>query len=199
MSSDQCHESVASLIGHLEVLSPGPITDTLTLEKLLADIWDLLDGSSEGGMSWYKLIGRIKDPIWYMPHLRFTIERHGAVAQGSSRAELQHWVVNPYDQVAQIDSFSTQQLNEMSKSLTKPELTAMALLVKNAIVGCKQVDFLDWLSKTKFRIAVSELIPTTNKQTTAGRRKRLRISIKDELQPLGWNETSPNHWSRGRS
>src|SRR5438445_9081548 len=37
---------------------------------------------------------RAEDLLWKPPFLSFTIERHGATVLGSSRAELQDWMVN---------------------------------------------------------------------------------------------------------
>ena len=44
-------------------------------------------------MAGYKICGRTENVEWNPPFLKFTIERHGAMMFGSSRAELQHWSV----------------------------------------------------------------------------------------------------------
>ncbi len=59
------------------------------LEGLLARAWHLLQGGGDEDMAGYKIIDRPEGLRWEPPHLRFEIERHGAmVAGGSSRAEI---------------------------------------------------------------------------------------------------------------
>jgi len=41
-----------------------------------------------------KLLGRMEEVLWSPPDLTFSIERHGAAALGSSRAELQEWMID---------------------------------------------------------------------------------------------------------
>lgn len=197
-SRKQFAERITTLIEHLASLPTDAVETTAIFEKLLADIWDELGGSSDGGMAGYKLHGRIETAIWEPPHLRFTIERHGGTALGSSRAEIQRWVVNLQDREACMESAGYRQLVPRSRSLSKKDVEVKTEVVKDAVITHRPADFLEWSTEgTKFKIVVSKLIPATNKQTTASRRKRLRKALREELEPLGWHETSANRWSRG--
>src|SRR3990172_4427109 len=87
--------NAGALRAFLTSLPPGRVREeTLDkLEHLLVDSWDELDGSHLEGMRAYKLVGRMEEVEWRPPTLSFTIERHGGVMYGSSRAELQEWYV----------------------------------------------------------------------------------------------------------
>ena len=58
------------------------------VEMLLADCWDRLSGGRREGMRGYKLVGRTEDMSWWPPTLTFGLERHGALVNGSTRAEV---------------------------------------------------------------------------------------------------------------
>jgi hypothetical protein len=45
-------------------------------------------------------VSRAEELSWNPPILSFTIERHGATARGSSRAELHEWTVNLHEGTA---------------------------------------------------------------------------------------------------
>ena len=59
----------------------------------LAECWDHLTGSAEGGMTAAK-VWRCEDLSWTPPILSFQIERHGGVVLGSKRAEMQTWTID---------------------------------------------------------------------------------------------------------
>jgi hypothetical protein len=61
---------------YLNVTPPGPITDTGTLARLLADAWGEFSGD-HGGIIPAKHLSRMKDVGWNPPLLPFIIERHG--------------------------------------------------------------------------------------------------------------------------
>ena len=78
---------------YLDSVPFGAITDTDTLIPLLKNAWQEFDGSDRCGMKNDKLT-RIENARWDPPCLEFTIERHGGTVLGSSRGELQHWMIN---------------------------------------------------------------------------------------------------------
>ncbi len=78
---------------HLKNLDSGPVQETTQLERLLAKVWDDLDGD-QGGMTGHKLIRRMEHVEWHPPLLTFEIERHGGTVIGSTRADLKRWTVN---------------------------------------------------------------------------------------------------------
>ena len=73
---------------YLDRQPPGAVTEPDELVGLLSASWDRFDGSGEAAMAHYKL-DRMKNVRWDPPTLTFEVERHGAVAMGSSRAERQ--------------------------------------------------------------------------------------------------------------
>jgi len=78
---------IDNLKEYLKSTTPGALTDSGVLERLLADCWDELSGASAGGMHGWKLLGRMEHVHWNPPVLSFTIERHGGTPLGSTRAE----------------------------------------------------------------------------------------------------------------
>ena len=49
---------------------------------------------------------------------------------------------------------------------------------------------IEWNSDTQVRVLISKVIPETNKQTTAARRKRFRKKIEELLFSNRWKTTS---------
>lgn len=84
---DQSRECSRNLRNHLFTLPKGKISDVSTVESLLAEVWDEFVGDY-GGLAGYKICGRLEELEWDPPILSFTIERHGTMKYGSSRAEL---------------------------------------------------------------------------------------------------------------
>ena len=78
---------------HLKSLPAGLVSETDTLEKLLARCWDEFSGGDEQAMEAYTLIGPLEDVNWTPPNLTFVIERHGASVYGSARAEPHKWTL----------------------------------------------------------------------------------------------------------
>ena len=85
--------AVKQLKGLLTALPPGEVAVPGALIALLAGCWHELDGGAAEGMKTSKL-ARMEDVRWESPILSFQLERHGALALGSTRAELQVWSVD---------------------------------------------------------------------------------------------------------
>jgi hypothetical protein len=60
---------------------------------------DAKRGADETAMEGWK-VSRAEELSWNPPILSFTIERHGATARGSSRAELHEWTVTLHEGTA---------------------------------------------------------------------------------------------------
>ena len=84
--------SIDALCEHLAALPTGPV-DKDALLAVLGDAWEKFDGGDEHAMAAYKL-DRMEEPSWSPPFLCFDIERHGAIAMGSTYAEVQTWAVD---------------------------------------------------------------------------------------------------------
>ena len=83
---------------------------------LLQSCWDELSGSNYTKMEARKL-DRAETLKWNPPRLQFTIERHGAVLNCGSRAELQHWDVNLETGIASFEEGGYRQLDALSPRL----------------------------------------------------------------------------------
>jgi hypothetical protein len=74
-------------------LPPGEVAEAGPIAALLGGCWHEFVGADAERMDAGKL-GRMEDLRWEPPLLSFTIERHGAMSMGSTRAELQRWQVD---------------------------------------------------------------------------------------------------------
>lgn len=114
-----------SLQDFLLKLPPGPIGEIGELPALLAKAWESLIGTKSGGMRAEKLLGRIDSVAWNPPRLEFTIERHGATVEGSTRANLQNWVVDVERGTADLRGSGTRQVRR-----SQPRLDIAILVVE---------------------------------------------------------------------
>jgi hypothetical protein len=185
-------KALKNLKEYLFTLSPGPIRDVVILEGLLSEAWEEFE-DDYGGLSGDKIIGRLEEVKWYPPVLGFTIERHGAMKYGSSRAELQDWVLNVIDGTASYTVTGYRQVYKRSPALkTKP----LAEQIGKLIIERKETDMLQWYdNKTRVRIIIGEVIPEdTAKQTVVARRKRFRRDLTEYLSQYGWEQIRPNNY-----
>jgi hypothetical protein len=180
---------------YLATLSPGEISDMDKVERvelLLAEAWGQVEGPSGGGMTAHKIHKRLESIGWDPPLLSFTIERHGATMLGSSRANLQDWVVD-VDEGTSSYTTRRRQLYKMSPPLkTKP----LAEQIGRIIAKRQKSKKLKWSDdKTIVRVIIGKIIPDdTARQTVAGRRKRFRRDLTEFLQEYGWQEVRPNKY-----
>jgi hypothetical protein len=85
--------SIGDLRDLLGATTAGPIINIKPLLQVLKGCWHDFDGSDSSAMAGYKL-DRMERVSWFPPVLTFTVERHGGVMMGSTRAELQEWTVD---------------------------------------------------------------------------------------------------------
>jgi len=154
---------------------------------LLAACWHELKGSRVGGMTADKL-GRVEIFEWAPPFLTFTIERHGAYVNGSTRASVQHWEVDLEQGTATLVAEKRRQLDPMDKRLNvRPIAEALADAIERG-----EYDDRFRVSKTgNVRLNMDGLIPRTNNWTTSSRRKRLRAALAQVLTDRGWKGAIP--------
>jgi hypothetical protein len=154
---------------------------------LLAECWKELKGNGLGGMTADKL-RRVETFAWAPPLLTFTIERHGAYVNGSTRASVQHWQVNVEQGTAELTGEKRRQLDPMDKRLNvRPIAEALADAIERG-----EYDGRFHVSKTgNVRLNIGKLIPHTNNQTTSSRRKRLRAALTQTLTERGWKGPIP--------
>jgi hypothetical protein len=181
---------MTGLLDHLAMISPGPISDPATLERLLAARWHEFTGD-DGGMTGQKLLGRMEDVVWEPPILTFTIERHGGTVLGSTRAELQHWQVNLQEKTALIVNRGHRQLMPMAKRIYIKPLVDRIL---EAIRTGSESDLVSKDEDGKVAVKTTSIFPTGSavRMTLEGRRKRLREAVAGVLLKEGWQRLGPD-------
>jgi len=92
------------------------------LESRLAEVWDDLTGSDDEGMRSYKLRDRIEKPCWIKLVLSFSIERHGALKMGSSRASMHGCEVDLEKRTAAVWKGGYRQIEKMAKRINVVKL-----------------------------------------------------------------------------
>ena len=174
----------------LSTLPPGAIHGSTVIEKLLAHEWSGLTGSASGGMQADKLIGRAEQINWQPPYLTFSIERHGATVNGSTRAELQDWQIDISSWTVQIISTRRRQLRPIAKRIHVREDAAR---VADEILNNRPSPSLKRYPDGRVKVLISTIIPDDGfKQTVAGRRRRFRESLEDLLSDQGWIPAGTN-------
>ncbi len=183
MSND---DTLAQIQHYLATLKPGEVSynDVREVEALLSRCWDQLQGSGEGGMTAPKLRDRTEEMQWKPPMLSFNIERHGAMVNGSSRAEVQQWRIDLSRKIAELSAVRPRQKLPMDKRLDVKPLAAEIAAFINA---GREDQRLKWHGEGCVRVATGKVIPTTNKQTTNSRRKRFAAELESVLAPSGWH------------
>ena len=179
----------------LRTLASGPVRSRDEVSALLAAAWGCFPGSAETSMEPWK-VQRAENLRWEPPVLSFEIERHGGTVCGSTRAEIQRWEVNLETLRACYYSAGRRQLHPADKSLDTKRLASE---VADQIGRCGKVKYLQWLSESRVRVLVGVLIPATNRQTTAGRRKRFATQLQELLQACGWRRalgTAPHTYKK---
>lgn len=176
---------LAQIRDYLAMVRSGKVSDEQLheVERLLSSCWDVLGGSDGGGMTAHKLIRRTEEMEWKPPTLSFIIERHGALVNGSSRAEVQRWRVDLDHKTAQLLEVERRQKLPMAQRLdVKPIAAEIATLINDG----REDQRLKWRGTSCARVVVSEVIPATNQQTTSSRRKRFASELERLLVPFGW-------------
>ena len=175
----------------LQALPPGPIEDRATLIQRLTAVWDQLSGSSDQQTTTNKLY-RLEEPVWEPPQtLRFRLERHGGTVLGSTRADVHVWAVDIATGTARIEKRTYRQLIPRDKPL---KVKPLADAVAKAILFNLDHPAVQRRPNQTVKIDIGLLIPSTNQATTAGRRKRFRKALAEQLAEYRWTEYQANYW-----
>lgn len=150
----------------------------------MAAAWPHLQGSEDGGMEAYKLLGRLEDVRWKPPLLTFAIERHGPTALGSTRAIVQHWQVDLDKQEAVLVDERRRQVYPMAPRVDVRKLAQD--LAQAVVEGRKDDPRLHWKGANRVRIVATEVLPDAFQETQASRRRRLWKALEEILGPHGW-------------
>ena len=171
--------SVETLREFLHAQPVGAV-DQEALTRVLMSAWDLLD-RDDTRMEAFKL-ARLDGPAWDGSVLRFSVERHGWTALGSTRAEVQHWVVDPDAATAVVERSTHRQLAPMAPRLdVRPLAREVAALIIDRVDDAR----LKWSAdRAVATVRIGEIIPQESaaRQTVTGRRRRFRAAL-DEVLP----------------
>lgn len=175
-------------------LGPGHISDVVQLQHLLAEVWSSLSGASDGGMKGDKLLDRAESMSWDPPYITFSIERHGSVVNGSTRAEIQDWCVDLDKWTAEIISTRCRQLLPASRPMP---VNTPAEEIAHAILNKQEHGSLKWYGDGRVRVLIATIIPDDGyKQTVSGRRRRFRKALEILIEADGWKAVVANTYQR---
>jgi len=176
-------------------LPTGPLTGEHLdrAQRILADVWSDLAGGRAQAMDQHKLT-RIESAWWEPPILTFDIERHGALTLGSTRAEVQTWVVDLKRMTAEITRAKRRQLEPMAPRL---DVRPIAEEVARHIVAGDEVAGLKWnKDRSTVRVVASHWLPPAVQQTMTGRRRRLLEAMGQALTDSGWVSLGDGRFQR---
>jgi hypothetical protein len=143
-------------------------------------------------MEAYKLDKRVENLVWAPPVLSFKIARHGATVLGSPREPLYWWHINVADKTATVEKGTFRLVRPSAAKLSKDEILKIVRRVcehvqSGPVSSAAPGSFLTRKSETEILIKPAALIPADGfKQTLAGRRKRVRSILIDEMKTIGW-------------
>ena len=174
----------------------GPIKDERKLCQVLDDCWDLLEGSRDTKMNFTKL-HRIENPVFEPPsNIIFEIERHGQMVAGSVYADLHRWTVDVEKGTAECDEFHKKRVVGVKDAPLKVQPLAEKVFAQ-IIAGDKSSKYLKWVSDSRVRVLIANLIPETNQWTTSSRRNRFRSILEPMLAQHGWRSAqAPNTYEK---
>jgi hypothetical protein len=178
-------------------LPAGAVTKMERIAALLAGCWREFMWSSSERMHAGKL-GRMEMLRWDPPVLSFTIERHGAIGVGSTRAEIQQWRVNIDRKTAQCErSRNYRQARPRAEGV---RIEPVARELADSIIAGRADQRLKWQGDETVRILMTKIFPSGSgyMQTVTGRRKRLRETLGTLLVAGGWQELRRDVYSKSR-
>lgn len=186
--------SVEQLRQFLQDLPPGPISEPEPLVEVLASCWREFAGSRDQGMAPWKL-SRMEKPSWNPPHLTFKIERHGGLANGGTRAEVQRWALDLDRMAAHCEGGSYRQIRPRARPLN---VRPLAQEIAGLILARSEDARLKWKDDRTVRILITETVPAGSDygQTVKERRKRFRTVLSSLLERDGWRTVRPNVYEK---
>lgn len=183
----------------LNSLPSGPI-ENYDVESLIASCWYEFDGADDGGMEDAKLCGRMESIEWDPPWVSFKIERHGGMAFGSSRAEMQLWSLNVETLHSEFEECGYRQINPRDRPLTKKKLKELVDRLVDKVLKGEQDPWLRWKNEDEFLVLIGQIIPDScPRETRVSRRKRVREAFSARMQEYSWNRVSLNHYRKAEN
>lgn len=174
-------EELGAFLNEADLSSPS---QQFEVEVRLAKLWDHIEGADAERTTAGKLIDRTEEMTWQPPVLRFSIERHGAIARGGIYAELHHWSVNLTTMRAEIEARGRRQIGTRAKRL---DVDPLVQQVAEAVLSGTPHPWVTPATGGRVRVHVGAVIPDQGpQQTLEGRRRRFRERLLDRLAPSGW-------------
>ena len=137
-----------------------------------------LHGDDEGMTVNKLLVDRVENLRREDDLVRFEIERHGGTVRGSSRAHVQHWVIDVLRRERWIEMTTFRQLSERAKAVSVEQFVAPI------IEGIESADprVVFSLANGGVRVNIEAFIPNVGyRETIQGRRRRLRLRLNQVL------------------
>ena len=194
-------EKLKDLASFLAGLPPGDVTDIKPLEAILARCWHCFTGGEIGRMAGSKLVGRMEQVSWQPPILSFVIERHGAAALGSARAELQYWAVDLEEQIATLTRTRLRQIRPPQAPIRRAEMESLAEQIASLIEDRAADDRVKWNADGTVHVIVFKLFPRGlgARATVEGRWRRFANILETVLATRGWQALGRNRFGRFQS
>lgn len=191
---------LAELRAILDRIAPGYITDESKLDDVelaLMGSWDLFAGHNQNKMAPWKL-DRLDEVEWQPPILRFVVERHGGTVMGSTRAEMQGWLVNLDQMTATSNVTGHRQLAAMAPPVRKAEREKLAQEIVDLILAATNDERLKWRDESTVHVVLKNIpqISGKYKQTQQGRHRRFREDLIPILGKEGWQHIGSNVFRR---
>lgn len=179
------------LLKYLGSINQGELSEPAELESPLAACWHQFRGTDAAAMGGYKLLGRIEEACWMQPILRLVIERHGGAALGSTRAELQEWMLNINERTATCQIVGHRQVQPKQANL---DVGPLAEQITELISNQKPDHRLRWKADGTVQVLIVNILPANSalKQTLEGRRRMFRKKLGGLLNGKGWQQLKAN-------
>lgn len=171
----------------LSELPPGAVQEADGIVALLTRCWQQCAGSHSERMHSGKL-WRVENLWWEPPVLSFTIDRHGRMGMGSTRAELQNWRVDLERKTARCEA--SRSYRQMLSRAETVKIEPLARELADSMLSGRPDERLRWQGSHTVRLLMAKIFPYGSgfKQTVLERRKRLRTAIGRLLSEKGWHE-----------
>jgi hypothetical protein len=133
-------------------------------------------------------LDRLEAAEWSPPILIFVIERHGAAALGSSRAEVQEWRVDVVNGNAECRTRTTRQIRPRGSAF---DAEGVAEMIATAVLKGEAHPHVE-VRQSGVKVLVDLILPPVGPNATITlRRKRLRTALLKRLRSKGYRETKP--------
>jgi hypothetical protein len=113
--------------------------------------------------------------------INFSIERHGRTTMGSPYADVHQWVVDLTARTACIAGITPRLIGKRSQPI---DVAAVVTTILNALKD-EDATIVDRTKDGRLRIKIEAVIPVGVKETTQGRKKRIREALNEALAHEG--------------